>query len=354
METDILGATRSYETWLATQTRVVSADLRLKHRRMAESAFVFLRGTFYRWIQRWSTLPASLVGAPSLIAVGDLHVENFGTWRDAEGRLIWGVNDVDEACVLPYTQDLVRLATSACLAVREGHFGLSNRVVCHAILEGYAACLDRGHRPVVLEERHAWLRRIALNELRDPQIYWSTLQTLPLARGTVPRVALRSRLPSGAATYRVHTRVAGVGSLGRQRFVAIAEWAGGLIAREAKAWVPSAALWAKVSPRADAAAALLAQAIRAADPCFSVRKPWILRRLAPECSRIDLADLPKKRDEQKLLRAMGWETANMHGRGARRAVLRDLSARKSRWLERAAGDMLDATLEDWRAWKRAR
>jgi len=159
MDTHIVGSTRAYETWLAAQTRVVSADLRLKHRRMAESPFGFLRATFYRWLQRWSALPASLVGAPALIAVGDLHVENFGTWRDAEGRLIWGVNDVDEACVLPYTQDLVRLATGACLAVHQGHFALSNRVVFDAILEGYAACLERGHRPVVLEERHAGPRR---------------------------------------------------------------------------------------------------------------------------------------------------------------------------------------------------
>jgi hypothetical protein len=353
MDTDIVRSTRAYETWLASRTRVVSADLRLKHQRMAESPVVFLRATFYRWLQRWSALPATLVGGPEVIAVGDLHVENFGTWRDAEGRLIWGVNDVDEACVLPYTQDLVRLATSACLAVRQGHFALSNRVVCDAILEGYVGCLERGHRPVVLEERHAWLRRIALNELRDPSIYWGKMLTLPLARGTPPHGALRSMLPSGVDTYRVHSRVAGVGSLGRERFVAIAEWAGGFIAREAKAWLPSAARWAKVSPRADMAGALLAQAVRAADPFFAVRKPWILRRLAPDCSRIDLADLPKKRDERKLLRAMGWETANMHGRAARRTVARDLSTRKSRWLQRAAAEMLDATLEDWRAWKRA-
>ncbi len=351
MDTDIVRSTRAYETWLVSQTRVVSADLRLKHQRMAECPFLFLRATFYRWLQRWSALPARLVGAPEVIAVGDLHVENFGTWRDAEGRLIWGVNDVDEACVLPYTQDLVRLATSACLAVRQGDFALSNRVACDAILEGYAACLERGHRPVVLEERHAWLRRIALNDLRDPSIYWGKLLKLPVARGAAPHGALRSMLPSGVDTYRVHSRVAGVGSLGRERFVAIADSAGGLVAREAKAWVPSAARWAKTSPRADMAGALLAQAIRAADPFFAVRKPWILRRLAPDCSRIDLAELPKKRDERKLLRAMGWETANIHGRAARRAVARDLSTRKSRWLQRAAVEMLDATLEDWRAWK---
>ena len=39
--------------------------------------------------------------------VGDLHVENYGTWRDAEGRLVCGNNDFDETCPLPYTNDVV-------------------------------------------------------------------------------------------------------------------------------------------------------------------------------------------------------------------------------------------------------
>ena len=51
-----------------------------------------------------------------LLAVGDLHVENFGVWRDSRQRLVWGVNDFDDACELPFTSDLVRLATSAMLA----------------------------------------------------------------------------------------------------------------------------------------------------------------------------------------------------------------------------------------------
>jgi uncharacterized protein (DUF2252 family) len=56
---------------------------------------------------------AQLADAPQVLAVGDLYTENFGTWRDAEGRLVWGVNDLDEAHPLPYTNDLVRLATRA-------------------------------------------------------------------------------------------------------------------------------------------------------------------------------------------------------------------------------------------------
>jgi len=42
--------------------------------------------------------------------------KNFGTWRDGDGRLVWGVNDFDEAAVMPYPLDLVRLAASIRLA----------------------------------------------------------------------------------------------------------------------------------------------------------------------------------------------------------------------------------------------
>src|SRR5262252_10642092 len=107
---------------------------------MAESAFVLLRGTFYRWMQLWPAICAKLADAPSIPCVGDLHVENFGTWRDSEGRLIWGVNDVDEACVLPYTNDLVRLATSVLFAIRERWMAISDARACQAILEGYTRC----------------------------------------------------------------------------------------------------------------------------------------------------------------------------------------------------------------------
>ena len=29
---------------------------------------------------------AGLMRGPEVVAVGDIHVENFGTWRDLEGR----------------------------------------------------------------------------------------------------------------------------------------------------------------------------------------------------------------------------------------------------------------------------
>src|SRR5262249_28245927 len=110
---NIVESTRKYDEWLARRLVILKRDLQVKHRRMAEDPFSFLRATFYRWAQVWPQLCEDLKDGPRVLGVGDLHLENFGTWRDGEGRLIWGINDFDEATTLPYTNDLVRLCTSA-------------------------------------------------------------------------------------------------------------------------------------------------------------------------------------------------------------------------------------------------
>ena len=350
---DIHEATHAYEAWVRDHTRVVATDLRLKHRRMHEDLFVFLRGTFYRWLQRWPAVCAGLLDAPRVLSVGDLHIENFGTWRDAEGRLIWGVNDVDEACVQPYTQDLVRLAASAMLAAQTGAFAISRGDACAAILEGYGASLACEGRPLVLAERRRWLRTIALSDLRDPVTFWSKFTAQRTSRGRIPHRALRAALPESGLPYRVVRRVAGVGSLGRPRFVALAEWRGGFVAREAKALVPSASAWLRGQSGSPGwGVTLLRRAIRAPDPCFGIHGSWIVRRLAPDCARIDLATLATERDEWRLLRAMGWETANLHLGSASATLRRDLRLRRGPWLARAATDMIQAVTKDWRDWQR--
>jgi hypothetical protein len=96
--------------------------------------------------------------------------------------------------------------------------------------------------------------------------------------------------------------------------VAVAEWRGGSVAREAKALAPSACVWAE---QGKGTAPVLYQkildcAVRCRDPFVRLEKRWIVRRLAPDCSRIELAALPRERDETRLLHAMGWETANVH------------------------------------------
>jgi uncharacterized protein (DUF2252 family) len=354
----IVRATRDYEIWLANQVPIVRADLHAKHRLMAEDAFSFLRATFYRWAQLFPTLCPKLARAPKVLGVGDLHVENYGTWRDAEGRLAWGINDFDEACPLPYTNDLVRLATSAWMAIEADAVALGRGAACRVILEGYAAGLESGGRAVVLSEHNRWLRDAVTSRLRDPTKFWQNLAAWPVLRD-VPRQVrslLEAALPEPRLELRMLHRRSGLGSLGRPRLTALAEWRGGKVAREAKPLLASAWLWA--AGAADDTRIYydecVRHAVRAQDPFLRKQDPWILRRLSPYCSRVELRQMPRWRDEEKLLRTMGYELANVH-LGTRDAIPRiraDLRGHKRKWLRQSAETMAEATLADWKEWKR--
>ncbi len=87
--------------------------------------------------------------------------------------------------------------------------------------------------------------------------------------------------------------------------------------------------------------------MRCRDPFVRLQKRWIVRRLAPDCSRIELCALPKERDEMRLLHAMGLETANVHLGSVKPRVLNaDLRKRPAGWLYRAARAMEDAVQAD--------
>ncbi|WP_371540468.1 DUF2252 domain-containing protein [Streptomyces sp. NBC_01023] len=95
------------------------AAFRVKFRKMAASAFAFYRGAACLF---YEDLGESTEGGPYLDertgrvwVHGDLHAENFGTYLDANGRLIFNVNDFDEAYVGPFTWDVQRFAASLAL-----------------------------------------------------------------------------------------------------------------------------------------------------------------------------------------------------------------------------------------------
>jgi len=352
-------ATRQYEAWLGTHTKLVKRDLQLKHKRMAEGVFPFLRATFYRWMQVWPKVCPDLAKAPQVLGVGDLHIENFGTWRDVEGRLVWGVNDFDEASELPFTNDLLRLSVSAVLAIEAGHLSVKTKDACAVILNGYRKSLSEHGLPFVLEEEHKWLRQIALSDLRDPVNFWQKMESLPRMTGNIPasaRDALEHLLPQRGLDYRVARRVAGLGSLGRVRLVAIAECNGGKVAREAKALVPSSVHWAQAAagPSELMYQTIIHRAVRSPDPFVQLRGHWIARRLSPHCCSIELDTLPRNRDELRLLFAMGWETANIHlgSRSALKQIRKFLNRLNTNWLSSAARDVASSVTADWHAWKK--
>ena len=395
-------ATDAYRIWLEARITITGAAWAERREVLAKgSRFEFLRATFYRWAQWWPAVCDQLTDghhpnldhAPQVLGVGDLHVENFGTWRDAESRLVWGINDFDEACCLPYTHDLVRLAASARLAIEDRYRQAGDaagdarlgapqstfsaaadgdfRDACRSLLAGYDDAVNPpdgkvGRRPFILAEGEdtAWLRDIVMNKLRTKGAssefteFFKSLNDLRNVKGDVPESAwhaLRHAMPDDVHAFRVGHRKAGLGSLGRQRFTAVVDdWHGGVLAREAKALAPSAWRWWTEPGIRDASylyMTIVGLAVRSRDPELSVHEAdqrWVVRRLAPDTGKVKLSGLPKAGHlEDDLLRAMGHETANVHIPLGN--VRDDFAGRREKdpdWLYHAADAMTKTLLQD--------
>jgi len=355
----ILKATRRYEEWLREQLDVFEGDLAIKRELLAKDPFTFLRGTFYRWMQVFPEHCKKAWRAQLVLSVGDLHAANFGTWRDAMDELVWGVNDFDEASPLPYTLDLIRLATSVELATEAEELKIKLNEACEAILDGYREGLEKGGEAFVVHGDRDWLSDAYVKSEKSAEKYWEKLSQLPVMEKEAPpevRSALDAAFPSQGMEYRILHRQAGVGSLGRPRYTALAIQDGKFIAREAKALIPSAALWAqkKLNGADVQYEEVLARAVRRLDPVLKVYEGWVVRGLAPDRCRIELDELGPERDETRMMRSMGREVANIHfgTRAAVKNVLTDLKERKKNWLVKYADRMVGVTLEDWEIYKK--
>ncbi|MDO9708209.1 DUF2252 family protein [Paracraurococcus lichenis] len=330
----IVEALDRYDAWLAGHCEVIPAELARKRRMMASDPFVLLRGTAFRYAARFAAAEPALTAALRVPSCGDAHIENFGTWRDAEGRLVWGVNDLDEAAMLPWTADLLRLAASALLA-RQGKAPRA-REVAATILEGYCGKLA-APCAFVLDARHAALRAFVAPAGPARAKFWAMIEGLREA--TPPAAfdaALREALPPGASGIRFAPRTAGVGSLGRPRFVCAAEWGGSPVAREAKARVPSAWIEAGFPGALGVDALAFPPPGRVPDPWFRQSATLSVRRLAPDSRKLEAPE-GEPAALLQVLGAMAAELANLHAAGgAVAAVAAEAKALPRDWLREAA------------------
>jgi hypothetical protein len=354
---NIIEATANYEHWMRNCTTIVESQLRSKHAQMKADLFCFFRGSFYRWAQLFPELCPDLGQDTKVLAVGDLHVSSFGTWRDSEGRLCWGVDDFDESYPLPFTNDLVRLATSLKIVNDSGALTSRFKEGCDILLDGYRETLKRRGRPFVLAEHQASLEKLGIAAIKPPKDFWSKLLERPTHRRLPDdaRTALEKMMPAAKLDSRIVRREAGMGSLGQERFVAIAEWNGGCIAREAKAMVPSACVWLDGQRGQSFYERAIQSAVRSHDPFQTIVGRWLIRRLSPDSNPVEIESLPKEREETTLLHAMGCEAANVHlgSRVAIKAILKNLDRKKSNWLRSSAKDMCKAFEREWQKYARS-
>jgi uncharacterized protein (DUF2252 family) len=154
---------------------------RRKYRTMAADPFAFYRGSaslFYADMRDqddpWADERTSRVWIQ-----GDLHAQNFGTYMDGAGHLVFDVNDFDEAYLGHFTWDLRRLVAS--LALMGWTKALSDddiEAMCSTYLRAY---LDQAESFVDNDRDHEWSLRLGT------------------ARGPVERALMEAQLSTRVA-----------------------------------------------------------------------------------------------------------------------------------------------------------
>ncbi|MCW2680054.1 MAG: hypothetical protein JWM62_1455 [Frankiales bacterium] len=135
--------------------------IRRKFRKMASDPFAFYRGSaalFYADVRdredRWADERTARVWIQ-----GDLHAENFGTYMDGEGHLVFDVNDFDEAYLGHFTWDLQRLVAS--VALMGWTKAVSDEDITGLVQVYLRAYLDQVHHFVDSDRDHEWSLRLA-------------------------------------------------------------------------------------------------------------------------------------------------------------------------------------------------
>lgn len=302
-----------------------------KYRAMSRDPFVFFRGTAHLFWEDWGSMGGTaLDDAPLAWCCGDLHLENFGSYRGDNGLAYFDLNDFDEAALAPATRDTARFLTSVRLAAQSlGLQAQSVRDLESSFLEGYAAALVTG--------KARWIERsIATGWIRDllRSVENRTQQQL-LDERTIVRdgrrrlrindkrtfalpVAERRRVAQSIARFAAHQpepgfyrvldvvgRIAGTGSLGVPRYAVLIRGPGARDERilDVKAARPSALAVHLASSMADrqpmkknhAERVIQVQRRMQAIPpdllsgMIIGSRPFVVRELQPVADRLDLA-----------------------------------------------------------------
>ena len=360
--------------------------LAMKYAKMAQSPFIFLRGACHLF---YDVLPDSPLfrDAPLAWCCGDLHFENFGSYKGDNRLVYFDINDYDEAALAPFTWDIIRLLTSiqcGADALKATH--AETLAVSQSCLNAYRNALIIGKDLWVERdtsvglvnallttlqgrERAAFLDKRTIRKNRRRSLILDGIKALPasdLQKKTVTdfmdRFAATQPSPKFFEVLDIGRRIAGTGSLGLERFVILVEGKGSpdgnylLDIKEAK---PSAMaphlvrLGIKQPTWSDEASRVVSirKQMQAVEPAFLQEVklgglPCILRGLQPSEDRVAIGEWGKKLDRLKEVvftmgRVLAWDQLRASGRsGSANADELIAFAQGENWVT----EMLDAAM----------
>lgn len=385
----------------AIQSRDTGRDperLAMRYAKMKESPFIFLRGACHLF---YDALPEASVldKAPLAWNCGDLHFENFGSYK-ADNRLVYfDINDFDESALAPCTWDIVRLLTSIrCGAEALNATEAEARTVARDCLGSYRDALIRGKPLWVERETSEGLIRdlfVELDErkredfldkrtvLKDGKRQIRIDGIKALAANVDEKKAVTAFMKGFAAdqpkpgffkVLDVARRIAGTGSLGVMRYVILVEGKGSpddnylldLKASPTSALLPRLKQIDVVQPAwRDEASRIesVQKRLQSVDHAFLFPvefddQPCILRDLQPSEDRVAIGDWGKKLDRLRdVVCTMGniaaWDQlrASGHSGAASADVLIDFAQGKD-WMSElleVAETMTKTTQSQWEA-----
>ncbi|MFZ6813387.1 DUF2252 domain-containing protein [Undibacterium sp. Rencai35W] len=370
--------------------------LELKYKKMRSNAFVFLRGTCHVFYDR---LPKEniFIDAPLVWCCGDLHLENFGSYKGNNRLTYFDINDFDEAALAPLTWDLVRLLTS--ILVGSISLGIKKKdaqLLGNVFLTSYRSTLSMGKSYWIERETADGRIRRLLDNLRERkrstflnkrtdtlkgkrQLKIDGQRALPASSHQfdviaefMEKYAKTQADPNFFHPIDIARRVAGTGSLGLDRYIILINGKGHLDGNyllDLKASSPSSLVshlkvkqpkWQTESHRTlELQSRMQAVSMSFLESVNIQKKDYLLRALQPAEDRIVFDRSINSIDElENILHAMGKIVASAHIRGTGRdgsAITDELIkyCQKNQWHTQIlayADNCAKQTNEDWKSY----
>jgi uncharacterized protein (DUF2252 family) len=325
-----------------------------KYEAMGRSAFGFLRGTSHLFHEDW---PAGSVldQTPLAWITGDLHLENFGSYKGDNRLAYFDLNDFDEATLAPCACDLARFLTSALVAARS--MGLRERegrklaatflgAYRAALAEGKARWVERqtaeGMVRALLEEAGTLTRRRllairtrGLGRRRRLRLGRRALPVSDADREKVEQILKRFSAsqpdPAFYTLIDVARRIAGTASLGLERYVCLVRGRpipDKLVLLDLKQAIPPSLVISAASridwPSEAQRIVSIQRWVQAVSPALlhpvrSGRRSYVLRELQPTQNRLSLGSWDRSLGElEGAMSTMGQVVAWSHLRSGGR------------------------------------
>jgi uncharacterized protein (DUF2252 family) len=217
--------------------------LKLKYQAMQADAFAFLRGSAHLFYEDWPQ-DSVLNSAPLAWLSGDVHFENFGSYKGDNRLCYFDINDFDESTLGPCTFDLARflcslLVGAQTLGVEQAQaFQLSEIFLdayCRELVECKARWIERSTATGMIRDllknlkrrsRASLLHDRTTTQQGELKLIVDGVMSLPATAEEKQRVttlidifAAKQAEPQFFHVLDVARRIAGVGSLGLERYV---------------------------------------------------------------------------------------------------------------------------------------